>query len=209
MKISNDKIDEKHEYKKCLDTFVTSRHSGSSRWLPQNNFGVDQRNIRRGLGHSTWKSLSSHHYYHHHHHLHYHHHHHHHLILLDGSPRSVSGNWFRVRIWVSYLRPLTCHKFWSNRQVRLILHFILEEKVKVYIYDNSFAEVMVVRDGMEVMLAGVLRVLVNPLLLVTADFWQRSKEIAVSDKLLMHIVILHKHIGHRDRISFRYTMWSN
>ena len=127
MKISNDKIDEKQEYKKCLDTFVTSRHSGSSRWLPQNNFGVDQRNIRRGLGHSTWKSLSSHHYYHHHHHLHYHHHHHlhyhhhhHHLILLDGSPRSVSGNWFRVRIWVSYLRPLTCHKFWSNWQVRLI-----------------------------------------------------------------------------------------
>ena len=55
--------------------------------------------------------------------------------------------------------------------------------MKVYIYDNSFAEVMVVRDGMEVMLAGVLRVLVNPLLLVTADFWQRSKEIAVSDKL--------------------------
>ena len=76
----------------------------------------------------------------------------------------------------------------------MILHFILEEKVKVYIYDNSFAEVMVVRDGMEVMLAGVLRVLVNPLLLVTADFWQRSKEIAVSDKLLMHIMILHKHI---------------
>ena len=74
--------------------------------------------------------------------------------------------------------------------------------MKVYIYDNSFAEVMVVRDGMEVMLAGVLRVLVNPLLLVSADFWQRSKEIAVSDKLLMHINILHKHIGQKDKISF-------
>ena len=74
--------------------------------------------------------------------------------------------------------------------------------MKVYIDDNSFAEVMVVRDGMEVMLAGVLRVLVNPLLLVSADFWQRSKEIAVSDKLLMHINILHKHIGQKDKISF-------
>ena len=72
--------------------------------------------------------------------------------------------------------------------------------MKVYIDDNSFAEVMVVRDGMEVMLAGVLRVLVNPLLLVSADFWQRSKEIAVSDKLLMHINILHKHIGQKDKI---------
>ena len=74
--------------------------------------------------------------------------------------------------------------------------------MKVYIDDNSFAEVMVVRDGMEVMLAGVLRVLVNPLLLVTADFWQRSKKIAVSHKLLMHIIILHKHIGQKDKISF-------
>ena len=78
--------------------------------------------------------------------------------------------------------------------------------MKVYIYDNSFAEVMVVRDRVEVVLPRVLWVLVNALLLMSADFWQRSKEIAVSDKLLMHIVILHKHIGHRDRISFRYTM---
>ena len=75
--------------------------------------------------------------------------------------------------------------------------------MKVYIYDNSFAEVMVVRDGMEVMLAGVLRVLVNPLLLVSADFWQRSMEIAVSD----NIHILHKHIGQKDKISFRYRMY--
>jgi hypothetical protein len=29
------------------------------------------------------------------------------LILLEGSPRRVSGNWFSVRIWVSYRSPLT------------------------------------------------------------------------------------------------------
>ena len=40
---------------------------------------------------------------------------------------------------------------------------------------------MVVRDGMEVVLARVLRVLVDALLLMSADFWQRSEEISVRD----------------------------
>ena len=44
-----------------------------------------------------------------------------------------------------------------------------------YIYDNSLAEVMVVRYWMEVVLAGVLGVLVDSFLLMPADFWQRSK----------------------------------
>ena len=44
-----------------------------------------------------------------------------------------------------------------------------------YIYDNSLAEVMVVRYWMEVVLAGVLGVLVYPLLLMSRDFWQRSE----------------------------------
>lgn len=43
-----------------------------------------------------------------------------------------------------------------------------------HVYDNSLAEVMVVRYWMEVMLAGVLRVLVYALLLMSRDFWQRS-----------------------------------
>ena len=89
-------------------TFVTCRHSGSNRWLPQNNFGVDQRNIRRGLGHSTCWYHCQHQYQHQNQHQH-------HLILLDGSPRSVSGNWLSVRIWVSYLRPLTWRKFWNKK----------------------------------------------------------------------------------------------
>ena len=46
--------------------------------------------------------------------------------------------------------------------------------MRAYVYDDPFAEVMVVRDGMEVVLARVLRVLVDTLLLMPADFWQRS-----------------------------------
>ena len=43
---------------------------------------------------------------------------------------------------------------------------------------------MVVRDGMEVVLARVLRVLVDAFLLMPADFWQRSDKISVNDNLL-------------------------
>ena len=38
---------------------------------------------------------------------------------------------------------------------------------------NSLAEVMVVRDGMEVVVASVLGVLVDTLLLMAGDLWQR------------------------------------
>ena len=44
-----------------------------------------------------------------------------------------------------------------------------------HVDDNSLAEVMVVRDGMEVMLASVLRVLVDPLLLMAGDLRQRPE----------------------------------
>ena len=40
---------------------------------------------------------------------------------------------------------------------------------------NSLAEVMVVRDGMEVVVASVLGVLVDTLLLMAGDLWQRPE----------------------------------
>ena len=45
-----------------------------------------------------------------------------------------------------------------------------------YVDHHSLAVVMVVRDGMEVVLTRVLRILVDALLLMAADFWQRSDE---------------------------------
>ena len=57
--------------------------------------------------------------------------------------------------------------------------------MRAYVYDDPFAEVMVVRDGVEVVLARVLRVLVNALLLMSADFWQRSRKISVSYQLIL------------------------
>ena len=43
-----------------------------------------------------------------------------------------------------------------------------------YIDDDPFTEVVIVRNWMEVVLPGVLGVLVDALLLMPADFWQRS-----------------------------------
>ena len=43
-----------------------------------------------------------------------------------------------------------------------------------YIDDDPFTEVVIVRNWMEVVLPGVLGVLVDTLLLMPADFWQRS-----------------------------------
>ena len=44
-----------------------------------------------------------------------------------------------------------------------------------HVNDNSLAEVVVVRDGMEVVVAGVLGVLVDTLLLMAGDLWQRPE----------------------------------
>ena len=44
-----------------------------------------------------------------------------------------------------------------------------------HVNHNSLAEVVVVRDGMEVVVAGVLGVLVDTLLLMAGDLWQRPE----------------------------------
>lgn len=44
--------------------------------------------------------------------------------------------------------------------------------MRAYVYDDPFAEVMVVRDGVEVVGPGVLGVLMNTLLLLPGDLWQ-------------------------------------
>ena len=38
-------------------TSVTSLRFDSSKWLPQNNFGVDQKNIHRELDHNIWRYI--------------------------------------------------------------------------------------------------------------------------------------------------------
>ena len=44
-----------------------------------------------------------------------------------------------------------------------------------HVNHNSLAEVVVVRDRMEVVVAGVLGVLVDTLLLMAGDLWQRPE----------------------------------
>ena len=44
-----------------------------------------------------------------------------------------------------------------------------------HVNHNSLAEVVVVRDGMEVVVASVLGVLVDTLLLMAGDLWQRPE----------------------------------
>ena len=61
----------------------------------------------------------------------------------------------------------------ENRKEKKNYRLVSRSVSLTHVNHNSLAEVVVVRDGMEVVVAGVLGVLVDTLLLMAGDLWQR------------------------------------